>query len=215
MPKELSEDNIDYEWFCELHNKHKGEEAWLFGKGPSFEKYSTLKPKGVIASINESCCHVKDLDYTFCWYADKKVLKPESGIVIDGSRGFNTREFNEYSPKKKAIFIKHGTGELATSYLIWMGVSRINLVGIDGVGKYSKEFKWGCDKPLEYANKRRLEIKDRMKQMMKMANVDCVDYSNSEEDICSRTKVVYRGGGVYSFFPAPHRPLYNKKGKDE
>jgi hypothetical protein len=175
---ELSESNIDYDWFCSLQNKHKGKEAWLFGKGPSFSKYKTLKPEGVIATINEACYYVDDIDYAFTWFADKKDIRPNTGEVIDGSRGYNIRDIKEYSPKKKAIFMYQGTGELAVSYLIWMGVKLINLVGIDGVGKYSEEFKWGFnDSKMEYANKRRLTIKERMKYMMRLAGVDCVDHS--------------------------------------
>jgi hypothetical protein len=176
---ELSESNIDYDWFCSLQNKHKGKEAWLFGKGPSFSKYKTLKPEGVIATINEACYYVDDIDYAFTWYADKKDIRPKTGEVIDGSRGYNIRDIKEYSPNKKAIFMYQGTGELAVSYLIWMGVKLINFVGIDGTGKYSKEFKWENPKniTLEDANSRRLLIKERMKHIMNMAGVKCVDHS--------------------------------------
>jgi hypothetical protein len=174
---ELAEDNVDYEWFCSLQNRHKGEDAWLFGKGPSFSLYETLNPSGVIATINEVCEKVKDVDYAFTWYADRKEIKPETGEVIDGSRGHNIRDIKEYSPKKKAVFMYQGTGELAVSYLIWMGVKLINFVGIDAFGKYSAEFDWTTDKTVEYAEKRRLSIKQRMKHMMDMAGVECVDHS--------------------------------------
>jgi hypothetical protein len=195
---ELSKDNIDYEWFCSLQDKHKGQEAWLFGKGPSFSKYKTLSPSGVIATINQACYHVKDVDYAFTWFADKKDIRPETGEVIDGSRGHNIRDIEEYSPKKKAIYMYQGTGELAVSYLIWMGVKLINLVGIDGVGKYSEKFEWTCKKTMEYANRKRLLIKERMKHMMNMAGVECVDHSIC----CSSSSLEGQAG----FLPFSRRP---------
>jgi len=198
---ELSENNVDYKWFCSLQDKHKGKEAWLFGKGPSFFKYKNLNPKGIIATINEACYHIKDIDYAFTWFADNKDLKPESGEIIDGSRGHNIRDIEEYSPKKKAIYMYQGTGELAVSYLIWMGVKLINFVGIDGTGKYSEEFEWGGkDFTMEYADKRRLIIKERMKHMMRLAGVECVDHSICpDKDISS----LVGWSGLHSFPDTP------------
>ena len=179
MEAKLRELHGNNEFTKGLLDKHNGEEAWLFGKGPSFDDYDQSGAGELRATINEALYAVDSVTYAFCWVGDKKDLRAEEGtIIIDGSRSAYSSEFDKWKPKKEPMFINNSTGELAVSYLIWMGISKLHLIGFDSIGKYSKNFKWTRkrdDMPL--CDAARLESKQRMQTMLDMASIEWKDYS--------------------------------------
>jgi hypothetical protein len=178
----LEERDANFGWLSALLGRHEGEEVWLFGKGPSLDDFTADETVGIRATINEALYTIDNVSYAFCWHADKKdISAPSPTEVIDGTRSYNTSDIDFWSPSRKAIFIKNGTAELAMSYLILMGFKKIHLIGFDGVGGYSENFKWKLKSGVtdEMAENCMLKIKDRMFYMMDAAGVEYKDYSRN------------------------------------
>ena len=182
LNQSITDRDLNFKWFNELKDIHKGEEAWLFGKGPSFDLFDKSEATGIKATINEALYFIDSVDYAFTWHVDDKNLKVEGKTqLIDGKRSFSISDIDAWSPHRKATFIKHGTGELAVSYLIWMGIGKLNFVGMDGTGEYSKDFVWTQPEGID-ADKSdiiRAEIKDRMFKMLNIAGVEYIDHSQA------------------------------------
>jgi len=181
--KQTAEDReLNFQWFSNLKGIHQGEEAWLFGKGPSFDNFNEEDATGIKATINEALYFIDSVDYAFTWHCDKKNLTLTGDTeLIDGTRSFSVSEMAMWSPERKATFIKHGTGELAVSYLIWMGIKKLNFVGMDGTGKYGSRFEWWQPESLDMiaSDKIRAGVKERMFKMLNIAEVEYIDHSQN------------------------------------
>jgi hypothetical protein len=133
--------------FSGLLNKHQGEEAYLFTKGVSFDHYDQEQAGDLRVTINEVCEHVKDPTYCISFWADGlRFTTPEGCELLNGKNenGKNVvsrqqKSVDTFKPKSFPLFFQYSTMSLAMSYLAFMGVSVIHLIGCDP-GLYSPTF---------------------------------------------------------------------------
>ena len=149
-------------------NRHAGETAWLFGKGPSLSTFDFKTAGKLRCAINDVIAHVP-----FCLYgfANDGVAKWRDAykpghVLFQPSRCFH--EYDPTSPNAVAcdvvpfhdtcddtrmlwsrerlasegLTIRRGTLGSAIQILHIMGVKAIHLVGIDGGGQHADGFEW-------------------------------------------------------------------------
>lgn len=134
--------------FQGLFNKHQGEEAWLFTKGTSFDDYDQDQAGALRITINEACQAVKDATYCVSFWADGLKFKlPEGCILLNGKdendKMVATRpqkSVDTFKPATLPLFFQYSTMSLALSYIAYMGVSVIHLIGCDPGQGYAKPF---------------------------------------------------------------------------
>jgi hypothetical protein len=162
-----------------LHNIHKGEEVWMFSKGPSLDSFDMSGAGKFRVTINEAIDRVASALYAFSWRDDNRALNiPEGCIHIDGFDWEYTSKIEGHNPMKLPLFFRTGTVELAMSFLIWMGFKTVHMIGVDGKGKYAEGFDWiRKDEDQAEIDRKRRGIKERISQLANTANIKIKDYS--------------------------------------
>ena len=162
-----------------LSEKHKGEQAWLFGKGPSLDAFCMDDAGALRATVNHACLVVPDASYCFSHFEDRQDIDtPDGCLLITGESdniGSNISEYEEGD-----LFMKYSSAELAASYLIACGVSVLHLVGFDPREKYSSHFEWDEGNVLDLEQiSIRFMIKNHISHMAALAGVDVYDYGSN------------------------------------
>lgn len=158
-------------------NRHAGESAWLFGKGPSLSQFDFKTAGPLRAAINDVIAHVPNCKYGFsndgirAWrdvYRPGQILfqptrclheydSTEDGAVLcdvvtypdshDDHRLFYTRE-----NLACGLSIRRGTLGSALQILHIMGVTTIHFVGIDGGRAHADGFAWRTELRSDHGN---------------------------------------------------------------
>lgn len=156
-------------------NRHAGETAWLFGKGPSFASFDFKKAGPLRVAINDVIAHVPDCVYGFAndgvraWrdvYTDRHILfqpsrclhefdSTQPGAVAcqvvsyeddhDDHRLYYTRE-----RLAEKLCIRRGTLGSALQILHVMGVKTVYGIGIDGGRAHADGFYWRTELRLDH-----------------------------------------------------------------
>lgn len=148
-------------------DRHAGETAWLFGKGPSFSTFDFKTAGPLRVAINDVIAHVPDCRYGF---ANDGVAKWRD-VYQTGQILFQPRRcLHEYDstangavdcmvvtyadepedrnmalpPDQLAqcLSIRRGTLGSALQILRIMGVNTVHMVGIDGGGTHADGIEW-------------------------------------------------------------------------
>jgi hypothetical protein len=141
--------------FNGLLDKHKGEEAWLFTKGPSFDDFDMNTAGKLRITINQVCEHVEDALYCVSFWKDGlRFNLPEGCSLLNGSdvNGKSVasrpqKSSDTFIPKKIPLFFQYSTMSLAMSYIAYMGIKAVHLIGCDPGEGYAPRF--GHCRPLE------------------------------------------------------------------
>jgi len=158
--------------------KHKGEEAWLFGKGPSLDSFSMEDAGKLRATVNHACFVVPEPTYCFSCFEDYQEIKPPVGCdYITGEGKRIVGEIKDYSIGD--LFLKYSSAELAASYLISCGIAVLHLIGFDPARKYSSQFTWGNRELSDEDISIRFMIKNNIQDMAALADVDVYDYGSN------------------------------------
>lgn len=147
-------------------NKHAGETAWLFGKGPSLSTFNFKTAGPLRVAINDVISHIPDCIYGFAndgvakW---KDVYKPgqtlfqpircmgeydsrNGGVSCDVVTYPDRMDDARLSLDREQIAalptIRRGTLGSALQILHVMGVRSVYMVGIDGGGTHAEGFEW-------------------------------------------------------------------------
>jgi len=148
-------------------NRHAGETAWLFGKGPSFSDFDFKTAGPLRVAINDVIAHVPDCKYGFSndgvrlWanaYQPGQILfQPARCLHEYDSRiaGAVACEVVTYADKSddtrlalpreeiaKLPCIRRGTLGSALQILHVMGIKTVYMVGIDGGGEHASGREW-------------------------------------------------------------------------
>ena len=146
-------------------NRHAGETAWLFGKGPSLNHFDIQTAGPVRAGINDVSAHVPNCLYCFAndgveaWadlYREGQTLfQPERAIgyfkpfdavacpVVTYEDAWEDSLMD--LPREKlaeCLAVRRGTLGSAIQVLHVMGISKIIAVGIDGGNVHASGHKW-------------------------------------------------------------------------
>jgi len=166
-----------------LKDRHKGETAWLFGKGPSFEAFDFVLMDaigGVPCALTHAAAFVPSVRYRFSWRDDRFVLPEIEGCTdLVGEAEETVSQISQWTPVELPHFFRTGTGEYAISMLIYMGFSKIHLVGFDVHGNHAACFGQPDLEGEAYnsAVRRRQLIKDNMLRCAEKAGVRVIDIS--------------------------------------
>lgn len=149
-------------------NRHAGETAWLFGKGPSLSTFNFETAGPLRVAINDVVQYVPDCVYCFSndgverW---KDVYKPgqvlfqpvrcmgEFDALKDGAVACDVCTFqDEYNDirltwsreelAQHGPTVRRGTLGSALQILYIMGVKTVHLIGIDGGNTHAPGFQW-------------------------------------------------------------------------
>lgn len=148
-------------------NRHAGQTAWLFGKGPSFSTFDFKTAGPIRAAINDVIAHVPDCLYGFAndgvarWaelYKKGQILFQPSRCLheydstADGAVACDVVTFADDSEDRRLthpreifaekLSIRRGTLGSALQILHIMGIRTVHLVGIDGGGQHAEGYKW-------------------------------------------------------------------------
>jgi hypothetical protein len=160
----------------DLINKHKGEDAWLFGKGPSLDSFCMDDAGSLRATVNHACYVVPSPVYCFSFFIDRQEICPPEGCeYITGEGMALCNDIGEY--KAGDLFFKYSSAELAASYLIACGIEALHLIGFDPKHLYSKHFVWPRNRGLNgRETSERYMIKNNIAEMASRAGVNVYDY---------------------------------------
>jgi hypothetical protein len=122
----------------EYKDRHKGEEAWLFAKGLGLDYYDFDTAGSLRATINNACHVVPDPTYCFSWHTEE-TYKPCCTFFTNEGVEF-TSDFREVDIPNGVFFKRHSSVELAVSSLIYMGVVKLHVIGVNPNHCYSKHF---------------------------------------------------------------------------
>jgi len=151
---------------AELLNKHAGEEAWIFGKGPSLDGFDFGMAGPLRICINESLGHVPDPTYFFAhdevpiqraaahWPTScRAILQPvrgrlaaRLGIPVELIFAYEKREREldvlDWPPEQLALqsclLGLTGTAHSAIHFGRLIGATSVVFVGMDGGGGYAR-----------------------------------------------------------------------------
>ena len=151
---------------AELLNKHQGEEAWIFGKGPSLDSFDFRSAGPLRICINESLLHVPDPTYFFAhdeipiqnvasrWLAAcSAILQPvrgqwaqKCGIPAETIYAYEKRDREldilnwsaEQIARKGSLLGLTGTVHSALHFCRLIGTPSIVFVGMDGGLGYAR-----------------------------------------------------------------------------
>lgn len=152
----------------EYINRHAGETAWLFGKGPSLSTFDFKTAGRLRVAINDVIAHVPDCLYGFAndgvakWkdaYRQGQVLFQPARCLheYDSTQpdavGCRVITFQDNSDDSRLLWdseklategltIRRGTLGSALQILKIMGVKAVHMVGIDGGGEHAQGFEW-------------------------------------------------------------------------
>ena len=147
-------------------NLHKGETAWVFGKGPSLSKFDFSTAGPLRYAINDvvqavpNCVYCSAADSVLPW---EDLYKPEH-ILIQPDRVAGT-DYQEANPNCEVVLFpehwgddsvlwtreelaehglatKHGTLGYVAQVLHVMGVKKIIAVGVDGGRNHAEGYEW-------------------------------------------------------------------------
>jgi hypothetical protein len=133
-----------------LLDKHKGEEAWLFTKGPSFDDFDMNTAGKLRIGVNNACEFVSDVVYCVNLWADHHKLNVPKGCVLLNGKDETgksvvsraQRSVDTFTPQSLPLFFQYSVMSLAMSYVAWMGIKTLHLIGCDPAQGYSKCFEW-------------------------------------------------------------------------
>lgn len=148
-------------------NRHAGETAWLFGKGPSLATFDFNTAGPLRAAINDVIAHVPNCVYGFandgvkrwrdCYQKGQTLFQPvrclhefdstqpgavACDVVIYQDGYGDTRLLSPRETLAQELAIRRGTLGSALQILHVMGVSAVHMVGIDGGGKRADGYQW-------------------------------------------------------------------------
>ena len=148
-------------------NRHAGETAWLFGKGPSLSSFDFKTAGPLRVGINDVIAHVPDCIYGFAndgvakwrdaYRPHHTLFQPvrcmhELDSRIPGTVDCKVVTFLDDSEDRRLglpreqlaeiIAIRRGTLGSALQILHIMGISTVHMVGIDGGGTHAEGFQW-------------------------------------------------------------------------
>lgn len=149
-------------------NRHAGQEAWLFGKGPSLKDFNFSTAGPLRFAINDVIAHVPDCLYGFAndgvarWadaYAPGQILfqparclgeydSTQPGAVLCDVVAYPD-DYNDerlaWSRERLAadgLCVRRGTLGSALQIIYIMGIRKLTLVGIDGGNTHADGFQW-------------------------------------------------------------------------
>jgi len=130
-------------------NRHAGETAWLFGKGPSLATFDFNKAGPLRAAINDVIAHVPSCAYGFAndgvrqwvdvYKQGQTLFQPERGLQEYDCRESIKCDVVAFPDTYAA---RRGTLCSAIQILKFFGVSTIHLVGIDGGKVHASGFEF-------------------------------------------------------------------------
>jgi hypothetical protein len=148
-------------------NRHTGETAWLFGKGPSLSSFDFKNAGPLRVAINDVAAHVPDCRYCFANDGVGKwsdVYKPGQTLFqpvrcmheydsrVPGAVACDVVTFDDTQddtrlrlPREQLAelpTIRRGTLGSALQILHVMGVRAVYMVGIDGGGTHAPGYEW-------------------------------------------------------------------------
>ena len=179
--------------FSSLKSKHRGEEAWVFTKGPSFDDFDISIAGDLVIGINETVEKLPSPLYCVSFWADgTKVNIPDGCVHLNGKdesgRNIVRRPSpqncvgataNHFVPGEVPLFFQYSTMILAMSYLAYMGVSSVHVIGVDPEEKYSEQFNWGGGDLTEDQLKVRRQTKNLMIDMAYKAGMEIYDWGRN------------------------------------
>lgn len=144
---------------------HRGETAWLFGKGPSLDRFDLSSAGSLRCAVNDVVRYVPGVKYCFAndgvlpWvdlYDSAHVLFQPARTLDDASMANPSSfpcelvRFENVADTRiagrtvddliaRGLAMRHGTIGSAVQILHIMGVSKIVCVGIDGGGGHAKQ----------------------------------------------------------------------------
>ena len=148
-----------------LLGKHLGEEAWIFGKGPSLDKFDMATAGPLRICINESALIVPEPRYFFGhdeppiqrvaaqWPSACRAILQPVRARYDATRGIPTESIFTYEKREREVDVLDwspekiareacllgltGTVHSALHFCRLIGVTVITFVGMDGGGGYA------------------------------------------------------------------------------
>ena len=148
-------------------NRHAGETAWLFGKGPGLNTFDLSQAGPLRVAINDVAAHVPDVRYCFSndgvanWrdiYAPGPVLfQPVRALgEFDSTKKdavacevvtyrYDWDDELLFQPRERlaeCLAVRRGTLGSALQILHIMGVAKVVLVGIDGGNAHAEGYAW-------------------------------------------------------------------------
>lgn len=148
-------------------NRHSGETAWLFGKGPSLSTFDFKKAGPLRAAINDVIAHIPECTYGFAndgvkpwkdaYRKGQTLFQPERCMGeydsrIPGSVACDVVTYKDFHDDERMSLSRHDLAELAAirrgtlgsalQILHVMGVRAVHLVGIDGGGTHAPGYEW-------------------------------------------------------------------------
>ena len=161
---------------CEMAGIHSGQEAWVFGKGPSLDRFDMNQAGSLRVCINEILFYIPGPRYFFAhdqigvqrvteeaWPADCiAVLEDhfaryavERGLPSSSIRAYTKRqgdlgalnETPEQMASNRGLYGQSGTVHSALHFCYFVGVSKVTLVGFDGGNDYAKCYTHGVLDP--------------------------------------------------------------------
>ena len=148
-------------------NRHAGETAWLFGKGPSLSTFDFKTAGPLRVAINDVIAHIPDCKYGFSndgvlrWrdvYQQGQILFQPArclgefdstnpgAVACEVVTYADTHDDARLAMGQRAIAelptIRRGTLGSALQILHVMGVRAVHLVGIDGGGTHAPGYQW-------------------------------------------------------------------------
>lgn len=122
----------------DLKDKHRGEEAWLFAKGEGLD-YFDFNEAGVLrATVNHACHVVPNPTYCFSWHVAEDTDPCCPFYNGEGEKFVDTVENSDIH--NDVFFKKHSSLEVAVSYMIYTGISKLHIVGMNPEHGYSQRF---------------------------------------------------------------------------
>lgn len=148
-------------------NRHAGESAWLFGKGPSFQTFDFQTAGPLRVAINDVIHHVPHCTYGFAndgvakwrelYRAEHVLFQPlrcmhEFDTRVPGAVACQVVVFDDTAEDRRlalsreelaqCMAIRRGTLGSALQILHVMGVATVHMVGIDGGGQHAAGIEW-------------------------------------------------------------------------
>lgn len=149
-------------------NRHAGETAWLFGKGPSLSTFDFSTAGALRCAINDVAQHVPDCLYCFSndgverwrdvYCAGQVLFQPERCLGEYNSLAPDAVECDvcaypdDHDDRRLAwtreqlaehgLTVRRGTLGSALQILHIMGITTIHLVGIDGGQAHAPGYEW-------------------------------------------------------------------------
>lgn len=158
-------------------NRHSGETAWLFGKGPSLSTFDFKTAGPLRAAINDVIAHVPDCKYGFAndgvaawrdtYQRGQTLFQParclsefdstaSGAVACDVVAYEDTHSDIRLGMGREALAelptIRRGTLGSALQILHVMGVSEIYMVGFDGGGEHAPGFDWRTRRRNDHAS---------------------------------------------------------------